>query len=52
MLDVAARLHYDYSVGHGHSLAGFIGEPPMNFIRGTVENGILNASGMRKYRAR
>lgn len=28
-------------------VAGFIGEPPMNFIRGTVENGILNACGLQ-----
>ncbi len=26
-------------------VAGFIGEPPMNFIRGTVENGKLHAVG-------
>ena len=27
-------------------VAGFIGEPPMNFIRGTVENGKLSAYGL------
>ena len=27
-------------------VAGFIGEPPMNFVRGTVEGGKLKASGM------
>lgn len=27
-------------------VAGFIGEPPMNFIRGTVEGGKLNANGL------
>ena len=28
-------------------VAGFIGEPPMNFIRGTVHNGIFEFSGFR-----